>query len=53
MATGLIALLDDIAALARVTAASLDDIAAGAAKAGSKAVGVVIDDTAVTPQYVV
>ncbi|NLW13211.1 MAG: DUF808 domain-containing protein [Trueperella sp.] len=52
MATGLIALLDDIAALARVTAASLDDIAAGAAKAGSKAVGVVIDDTAVTPQYV-
>ena len=52
MATGLIALLDDIAALARVAAASLDDIAAGAAKAGSKAVGVVIDDTAVTPQYV-
>ncbi|WP_394263943.1 DUF808 domain-containing protein [Trueperella sp.] len=52
MATGLIALLDDIAALARVTAASLDDIAAGATKAGSKAVGVVIDDTAVTPQYV-
>lgn len=52
MATGLIALLDDIAALARVAAASLDDIAAGAAKAGSKAVSVVIDDTAVTPQYV-
>ncbi|MDP9806876.1 putative DNA repair protein MutK [Trueperella bonasi] len=52
MATGFIALLDDIAALARVAAASIDDIAAGAAKAGSKAVGVVIDDTAVTPQYV-
>ncbi len=52
MATGLIALLDDIAALARVAAASLDDVAAGAAKAGSKAIGVVIDDTAVTPQYV-
>ncbi|VEI12732.1 DUF808 domain-containing protein [Trueperella bialowiezensis] len=52
MASGLLALLDDIAALARVAAASLDDIAAGAAKAGSKAIGVVIDDTAVTPQYV-
>ncbi len=52
MAGGLIALLDDIAALAKATASSLDDIAAGAAKASSKAVGVVIDDTAVTPQYV-
>ncbi len=52
MAGGLIALLDDIATLAKATAASLDDIAAGAAKASSKAVGVVIDDTAVTPQYV-
>lgn len=52
MAGGLIALLDDIATLAKATASSLDDIAAGAAKASSKAVGVVIDDTAVTPQYV-
>ena len=52
MATGLFALLDDIAALARLAAASMDDIAAGAAKASSKAVGVVIDDAAVTPQYV-
>lgn len=52
MAGGLIALLDDIATLAKATAASLDDIAAGAAKASSKAIGVVIDDTAVTPQYV-
>lgn len=52
MAGGLIALLDDIATLAKTTAASFDDIAAGAAKASSKAVGVVIDDTAVTPQYV-
>lgn len=30
----------------------MDDIAAGAAKAGAKAAGVVIDDAAVTPQYV-
>jgi uncharacterized protein len=49
---GLVALLDDVAALARIAAASVDDIAAGAAKAGTKAVGVVIDDAAVTPQYV-
>jgi uncharacterized protein len=49
---GLVALLDDIAALARIAAASVDDIAAGAAKAGAKAAGVVIDDAAVTPQYV-
>ncbi|WP_026459616.1 DUF808 domain-containing protein [Schaalia vaccimaxillae] len=52
MAGGLVALLDDIATLAKITASSLDDIAAGAVKASSKAVGVVIDDTAVTPQYV-
>jgi predicted DNA repair protein MutK len=50
---GLIALLDDIAALAKVAAASLDDIAGQAAKAGVKAAGVVIDDAAVTPRYVV
>jgi len=49
---GLVALLDDVAALARIAAASVDDVAAGAAKAGAKAAGVVIDDTAVTPQYV-
>lgn len=52
MAGGLIALLDDVATLAKATASSLDDIVSGAAKASSKAVGVVIDDTAVTPQYV-
>jgi predicted DNA repair protein MutK len=50
---GLIALLDDIAGLAKVAAASLDDVAAQAAKAGSKAAGIVIDDAAVTPRYVV
>ncbi|MFE1602383.1 DUF808 domain-containing protein [Methylobacterium sp. ID0610] len=52
MATGLIALLDDIAGLAKLAAASLDDAASQAARAGAKAAGVVIDDTAVTPRYV-
>jgi predicted DNA repair protein MutK len=52
MSVGLIALLDDVAALAKVAAASLDDVAAQATKAGSKAIGVVIDDAAVTPRYV-
>ncbi|GAA2952961.1 DUF808 domain-containing protein [Glutamicibacter bergerei] len=52
MAGGLVALLDDVAALVKVTAASLDDIALGAAKASTKSLGVVIDDAAVTPQYV-
>lgn len=53
MSIGLIALLDDVAALAKVAAASLDDVAGQAAKAGAKAAGVVIDDTAVTPGYVI
>lgn len=53
MSIGLIALLDDIAAIAKVAAASLDDVAGQAAKAGAKAAGVVIDDTAVTPGYVI
>ena len=53
MSTGLIALLDDIVAISKVAAASLDDIGAQAAKAGSKAAGIVIDDAAVTPRYVV
>jgi len=35
-----------------MAAASLDDVAAQAAKAGVKAAGVVIDDAAVTPRYV-
>lgn len=52
MSVGLIALLDDVAALAKVAAASLDDVAAQATKAGAKAAGVVIDDAAVTPRYV-
>ncbi|MET0674616.1 MAG: DUF808 domain-containing protein [Bradyrhizobium sp.] len=53
MSVGLIALLDDIAAIAKVAAASLDDVASQAAKAGAKAAGVVIDDAAVTPGYVI
>jgi predicted DNA repair protein MutK len=52
MASGLIALLDDIAAIAKVAASSLDDVAAATAKAGAKSAGVVIDDAAVTPTYV-
>ena len=52
LSTGLLGLLDDIVAIAKVAAASLDDVAGQAAKAGAKAAAVVIDDTAVTPQYV-
>jgi predicted DNA repair protein MutK len=52
VAGGLVALLDDVAVLARAAAASLDDIGAAAGKASIKAAGVVVDDTAVTPQYV-
>ena len=65
--SGLLALLDDVAALAKLAAAQLDDVAAQAGKAGSKvagaviddavkagtkSAGVVIDDAAVTPKYV-
>ena len=64
MASGLFALLDDIAAIAKVAAASVDDIgtmavsslddtAAAAAKASAKAAGVLVDDAAVAPRYVV
>ncbi len=52
MAGGLAALLDDIAAFAKLAAASVDDVGAAAAKASAKAAGVVVDDTAVTPRYV-
>jgi uncharacterized protein len=51
MSSGLFALLDDVATITKMAAASLDDVAAAASKAGVKAAGVVIDDTAVTPQY--
>ena len=52
MPSGLAALLDDIATIAKIAASSIDDVAAAAGKASTKAAGVVIDDTAVTPQYV-
>ena len=52
MAGGLVALLDDVAALARLAAASVDDVSAAAGRASAKAAGVVVDDTAVTPRYV-
>lgn len=50
--SGLLALLDDVASIAKVAATSLDDVVAQAAKAGTKAAGAVIDDAAVTPKYV-
>jgi predicted DNA repair protein MutK len=53
MPSGLIALLDDVATLAKLAAASVDDVGLAVGKAGTKAAGVVIDDTAVTPRYVV
>ena len=52
MPGGLAALLDDISAIAKLAAASVDDIGAAAGRAGAKAAGVVVDDTAVTPRYV-
>lgn len=52
MPGGLAALLDDVAAIAKIAAASVDDVAAGAGRAGVKAAGIVVDDTAVTPRYV-
>src|SRR6056297_1887850 len=50
--SGLLALLDDVAAIAKVAATSVDDVVAQATKAGTKAAGAVIDDAAVTPKYV-
>lgn len=65
--SGLLALLDDVAAIVKLTATQVDDLASqaakvgakvgatvldDAAKAGAKAAGVVIDDAAVTPKYV-
>jgi predicted DNA repair protein MutK len=53
MPSGLIALLDDVATIAKLAASTVDDVAGAAGKASAKAAGVVIDDTAVTPRYVV
>jgi predicted DNA repair protein MutK len=52
MPSGLVALLDDISVIAKAAAASVDDVGVAAARAGTKAAGVVIDDAAVTPSYV-
>ena len=52
MAGGLVALLDDVVAMAKLAAASVDDVSAAAGRASAKAAGVVVDDTAVTPRYV-
>ena len=52
MPSGLAALFDDVAAIAKLAAASIDDVGAAAGRAGVKAAGVVVDDTAVTPRYV-
>jgi uncharacterized protein len=52
MPSGLAALLDDVASITKMAAASIDDVGAAAMKAGSKAAGVVVDDAAVTPRYV-
>jgi len=52
VAGGLVGLFDDVAALAKLAAASIDDVGAAAGRASVKAAGVVIDDTAVTPAYV-
>ncbi|MFN7169563.1 MAG: DUF808 domain-containing protein [Pannonibacter sp.] len=52
MSIGLLGLLDDVAGLAKVAAASIDDVTGMAMKAGIKATGAVIDDAAVTPRYV-
>jgi predicted DNA repair protein MutK len=50
--SGFLALLDDVAAIAKLAATQIDDIAAHATKAGGKSAGIVIDDAAVTPKYV-
>ncbi|MGI9615142.1 MAG: DUF808 family protein, partial [Acidimicrobiales bacterium] len=52
MAGGLVGLLDDVAALAKLAAASIDDVGAAAGRASAKTAGVVVDDAAVTPSYV-
>ena len=52
MAGGLVGLFDDVAALAKLAASSIDDVGAAAGRASMKAAGVVVDDAAVTPQYV-
>ena len=52
MSSGLLGLLDDVVALAKLAATSIDDVGAAAGRASLKSAGVVVDDTAVTPAYV-
>lgn len=52
MSGGIVGLLDDVAAMVKLAAASVDDVGAAAGRASAKAAGVVVDDTAVTPRYV-
>ena len=53
MSSGLLALLDDVAVLAKKAAILLDDTAALSMKAGVKSAAVAADDTAVTPRFVI
>ncbi|MEZ5866154.1 MAG: DUF808 family protein [Geminicoccaceae bacterium] len=53
MSIGLLGLIDDVVGIAKIAAASIDDAAGQAAKAGAKAAGLVVDDTAVTPRFLV
>ena len=46
--SGLLALLDDVATIAKLAASQVDDVAVPAVKAGGKSAGIVIDDAAVT-----
>jgi predicted DNA repair protein MutK len=52
VAGGLVGLFDDVAAIAKLAAASVDDMGVAAGRASMKAAGIVVDDTAVTPGYV-
>ncbi|SFR58540.1 DUF808 domain-containing protein [Litoreibacter janthinus] len=49
--SGLLALLDDVAGIAKIAAASVDDVMSQATQAGAQAAGALIDDAAVTPKY--
>lgn len=53
MSSGLLALLDDVVALTKLAATTLDDAVGQAGAVSTKSAGIVIDDAAVTPRYVV
>ncbi|MFV0494043.1 DUF808 domain-containing protein [Mycobacterium sp.] len=52
MSLGLLGLLDDVALFAKSTTATLGGVSGAAGQAAAKAAGVVVDDMAVTPQFV-